>query len=159
MDASYVLVLNLIGYLSLFADIDVIVEEGSVACPGFVGVTIGAGVGRYMGTFGLVLDALVGAQVVTASGDIVQVSETQNADLFWAIRGAGANFGILTEATYQAHNISDYNNGYVYNADIYFSANQSAKYFQYLESISEKLPGNVGGIHLISYDNTTNSVS
>ena len=55
-----------------------------------------------MGTFGLILDALVSARVVTATGEVIEVSDTHNEDLFWTIRGAGANFGIITEATFQA---------------------------------------------------------
>jgi FAD/FMN-containing dehydrogenase len=55
-----------------------------------------------MGYFGLVLDGLVSARMVTADGRVVEVSETNNSDLFWGIRGAGANFGIITSATLQA---------------------------------------------------------
>lgn len=53
------------------------------------------------------IDALVSARLVTAQGEMVEVSKTENPDLFWAIRGAGANFGIVVSATFQAHRLID----------------------------------------------------
>ncbi|KAF2792192.1 Glucooligosaccharide oxidase [Melanomma pulvis-pyrius CBS 109.77] len=131
------------------------IQGGSGSCPGYVGLTVGAGVGRYMGYFGLVTDGLISARVVTATGELVQVSETENSDLFWGMRGAGANLGIITSATFQAHRMADHNGGYVLNADIIYSPDQSAEYFKYLESLENKLPGNVAGIHIMSYNNVT----
>lgn len=71
------------------------IETGSAPCPPVIGVTLGGGAGRYQGTYGLMIDALVSARLVTAQGEMVEVSKTENPDLFWAIRGAGANFGIV----------------------------------------------------------------
>lgn len=66
-----------------------------------IGATIGAGVGPYQGLHGLVIDALLSVRLVTASGKIVMASEQEHEGLFWAVRGAGANFGIITSATYK----------------------------------------------------------
>lgn len=112
-----------------------------------------------MGYFGLVTDGLISARVVTSTGELVQVSENENLDLFWGMRGAGANLGIITSATFQAHRMADHNDGYVLNADIIFSPNKSAEYFEYLESLENKLPGNVAGIHIMSYNEVTGEVS
>lgn len=111
-----------------------------------------------MGYFGLVLDGLVSARVVTAQGKVVEVSETKNSDLFWGIRGAGANFGIITSATYKLHKMADHNNGRVLNADFIFPANNTEKYFKYLESWSGKIPANVAAISLINYNDLAGEV-
>lgn len=122
-------------------------------------MTVGAGIGRFVGYFGFVTDALVSARVVTASGSIVEVSEAQNPDLFWGMRGAGANLGIITSATYQAHNMSDHNDGYVLTLDIYFSENETAAYFEYLDTIKETLPGNVASSNIWEWNEATGEVS
>lgn len=112
-----------------------------------------------MGYFGLVTDALISARVVTSTGKVVKVSESKNPDLFWGIRGAGANLGIITSATFKAHRTEDHNDGYVLNADITFPPSKTAKYFEYLQSLENALPGNVAGIHIMSYNEITGEVS
>jgi len=54
--------------------------------------------------------------------------------------------------------MTEHHDGHVLNADIIFAPNQSAKYFEYLESLEGKLPGNVAGIHIMSYNSTTGQV-
>lgn len=112
-----------------------------------------------MGLFGLVQDAWVSARVVVASGEVVTVSDEENQDLWWAMRGAGANFGIVTSATFQAHKKSDYSDGFVLNADLYFPPEKSAEYFNYLASLDGQLPRNVAILHIASYNATTGQVS
>jgi FAD/FMN-containing dehydrogenase len=111
-----------------------------------------------MGYFGLVLDGLISARMVTADGKVIEVSEAKNSDLFWGIRGAGANFGIITSATYKLHRMADHNNGHVLNADFIFPANNTEKYFKYLESLSGKMPANVAAISLVNYNSSTENV-
>ncbi|KAI1261130.1 hypothetical protein F5Y18DRAFT_431433 [Xylariaceae sp. FL1019] len=111
---------------------------GSCSCPGMVGVTLGAGVGRSSGVFGLVMDSLISVRVVFSTGEHIEVSETKHPSLFWAIRGAGANFGIVTSATYRLHNQS--NNGQVVNVDFIFPAAMATAYFDALQSYNDNLP-------------------
>ncbi|KAK3072885.1 hypothetical protein LTR53_005988, partial [Teratosphaeriaceae sp. CCFEE 6253] len=75
---------------------------GTVADTGVGGLTLGGGYGALSGTRGLVIDNLVGATVVTAKGEIKHANEAENSDLFWALRGAGQNFGVTTEFVLQA---------------------------------------------------------
>lgn len=70
---------------------------------GVGGFTLGGGYGLLTGAHGLVLDNLLAARVVLADGRIVDVSETVNQDLFWALRGAGPGFGIIVEFTFKLH--------------------------------------------------------
>jgi FAD/FMN-containing dehydrogenase len=63
---------------------------------GIAGLTLGGGFGWTTRKFGMTIDSLISADVVTANGEILHTSEKQNADLFWAIRGGGGNFGIVT---------------------------------------------------------------
>lgn len=128
--------------------------SGSCACPGYAGLAVGGGIGRYSGSLGLVTDRLIAARVVTSRGEIINVSETENADLFWGLRGAGANFGIITSATYKAARAAEHANGYALTVDLHFGPNATAAYFKHLESIADDLPGNVGGLHLTSYNFT-----
>lgn len=77
---------------------------GTVADTGVGGLTLGGGYGWLSGTHGLVVDNLLSCEVevVLASGDIVRASKDENADLFWGLRGAGQNFGVVTEFVIQA---------------------------------------------------------
>lgn len=65
---------------------------------GLLGPGLGGGHGRYEGQYGLVLDNFLHLNVVLADGSEIAVSETENSDLFWAMKGAGHNFGIVTSA-------------------------------------------------------------
>jgi len=76
---------------------------GIVTHTGIAGLTLGGGIGWLMRKHGATVDNLLSADVVTAQGEIVTASEEQNPDLFWAIRGGGGNFGIVTSFEYRLH--------------------------------------------------------
>ncbi|KAL7931836.1 hypothetical protein V8C35DRAFT_329200 [Trichoderma chlorosporum] len=75
-----------------------IVPTGSNGCVGFFGPALGGGLGRYQGQYGLISDNFVSLNVVLANGTAITVSATSNSDLFWAMKSAGHNFGVVTSA-------------------------------------------------------------
>jgi len=99
---------------ALVRDLDTATQRFGLAttsggCPtvGIAGLTLGGGEGRLMEKFGTACDNLLSAQVVTVDGKQVEASQKSNPDLFWALRGGGGNFGVVTSLDYQLHPVGE----------------------------------------------------
>jgi len=79
------------------------VTGGAISATGIAGYTLGGGLGWLMAKHGLATDNLLAVELVTAEGDVLHVDAEHHADLFWALRGGGGNFGIATSFTYRLH--------------------------------------------------------
>src|SRR3954447_927507 len=86
---------------------------GTVSNTGIAGLTLGGGLGWLMGVHGLTVDNLLSADVITADGQFRTASAKEHADLFWALRGGGGNFGIVTSFEYRLHPVSQVLGGVV----------------------------------------------
>ncbi|MGO4706505.1 FAD-binding oxidoreductase [Microvirga sp. 2MCAF38] len=94
------------------ADVDRETQTFGLALPtginsttGIAGLTLGGGFGWITRKFGLTIDSLLSADIVTANGELVRASLTENPDLFWALRGGGGNFGIVTSFEFELHEL------------------------------------------------------
>lgn len=79
------------------------VPSGILSTTGISGLTLGGGVGHLSRAYGLSVDSLLEVDIVLATGKLVKASEDENADLFWAIRGGGGNFGVVTSFLFKMH--------------------------------------------------------
>jgi FAD/FMN-containing dehydrogenase len=84
---------------------------GTCSAVGMTGLTLGGGYGPLIGRFGLALDNLLAAEVVLADGRVVVANHDNEAELFWALRGGGGNFGVVTAMRHRLHNLSSVRSG------------------------------------------------
>ena len=85
--------------------VGLIVPVGVVSGTGLIGLTLGGGFGWLTRPYGLTIDNVLAAELITASGEQVRASALENAELFWGLRGGGGNFGVVTSITYQAQRL------------------------------------------------------
>jgi len=98
---------------ALLGQLDVAAQEHGLVCPvgvvghtGVAGLTLGGGIGRLQRRFGLTIDSLRAVELVTADGHVVRASADEQPELFWGLRGAGANFGVATSLELELHPFS-----------------------------------------------------
>lgn len=123
---------------------------------GIIGSTLGAGVSSLQGHRGLLIDTLVSVRLITAAGNAITASEHENADLFWGIRGAGANFGIVTSATYEVFEAT--NQGQVLNTNFLYPASANRSIWEILQSFDNTLPSRLAINIAVGYDPTIRQV-
>jgi len=86
---------------------DFVLGFGDTGSVGIGGITLGGGIGFLARKFGLAIDNLLAAEIVTADGEVLLVDDDHHPDLFWALRGGGGNFGIVTKFKYKLHDLDE----------------------------------------------------
>ena len=132
-----------VGGGALLGDMDMATQRHGLATPagvishtGVGGYTLGGGYGRLSRKYGLAIDNLVSAELVTADGKVRRVSAEQDADLFWAIRGGGGNFGVATEFEFRLHDIGQM----VLAGQVAWPADQARDVLEFFAERSTDLP-------------------
>ena len=109
---------------------------GIVSHTGVGGFTLGGGLGRTDRNFGLAVDNVLAATLVTADGSVHQADPEENPDLFWAIRGGGGNFGVATDIVYRLHRFDPT----VYGGTLFWSFDQARDLLRFWAEFNESLP-------------------
>lgn len=105
---------------------------------GIGGITLGGGIGLLHRKLGLTLDSVLAAEIVTASGEVLEVNADSHPQLFWAIRGGGGNFGVVTRIRYRLHEVDEVVGGMmILPAD----ADRIARFMTFLQEAPEELSG------------------
>lgn len=112
---------------------------GVVSTTGIAGLTLGGGIGHLARGIGLSCDNLVSADVVTADGRFLVASENENEDLFWAIRGGGGNFGVVTSFEYKLHPVKD-----IYGGVMFYELDEAADVLRFYRDFITDAPEELG---------------
>jgi len=116
---------------------------GIISTTGIAGLTLGGGIGYLTRGHGLSVDNLISVDVVTADGSLVHASDDENSDLFWAVRGGGGNFGVLTNLEYRLHPVD-----MIYGGPMFFEVDSARDvlnlYREFIADAPEKFGGFFG---------------
>jgi FAD/FMN-containing dehydrogenase len=117
--------------------------SGFLASTGVGGLTLGGGIGYLSRRFGLTVDNLLEADVVLADGTFVTASPSSHSDLFWALRGGGGNFGIVTSFTFRCHDIGD--GGTIVGGPVLYDLEDTADVMRWYRELLPSLPEELSG--------------
>jgi FAD/FMN-containing dehydrogenase len=112
---------------------------GIISTTGVAGLTLGGGIGYLARGFGLSIDNLLSADVVTADGRFLVASEHENEDLFWALRGGGGNFGVVTSLEFQLHPVRD-----IYGGPMFFELSEVETILRFYRDFIAEAPEQLG---------------
>jgi FAD/FMN-containing dehydrogenase len=113
---------------------------GIISTTGIGGLTLGGGIGYLARGVGLTCDNLLSAEVVTAEGRTLTASEKENEDLFWALRGGGGNFGVVTTFEYRLHLVKD-----IYGGPMLYELDDARTVLQFFREFIAEAPEEFGG--------------
>jgi FAD/FMN-containing dehydrogenase len=117
--------------------------SGFLASTGVAGLTLGGGIGYLSRRFGLTVDNLLSADVVLADGRFVTASATSHPDLFWALRGGGGNFGVVTSFTFRCHDIGE--RGTVIGGPVIYDIADAPDVMRWYRELVPALPEELSG--------------
>jgi FAD/FMN-containing dehydrogenase len=117
--------------------------SGFLASTGVAGLTLGGGIGYLARRFGLTVDNLLAADVVLADGTFVTASQQSHSDLFWALRGGGGNFGIVTSFTFRCHDIGEH--GTVVAGPVLYDLADAPEVMRWYRELLPSLPEQLSG--------------
>lgn len=117
--------------------------SGFIASTGVAGLTLGGGMGYLTRRFGLTVDNLLTADVVLADGTLVTASERSHSDLFWALRGGGGNFGIVTSFTFDCHDIGE--DGTIIGGPVLYDFANTPEVMRWYRELLPSLPEELSG--------------
>ncbi|MEV0289484.1 MULTISPECIES: FAD-binding oxidoreductase [unclassified Kribbella] len=115
---------------------------GIVSHTGVAGLTLGGGIGWLMRKYGLVVDNLLAAEVVDADGSVVQASADEHPDLFWALRGGGGNFGIVTSFQFALHRLGPD----ILAGPVFWAAEDTAEVLRFYRDFIAEAPDELGSV-------------
>ncbi|MGI8457218.1 MAG: FAD-binding oxidoreductase [Propionibacteriaceae bacterium] len=117
--------------------------SGFLASTGVAGLTLGGGIGYLTRRFGLTVDNLISADVVVADGSFVTADESSHRDLFWALRGGGGNFGIVTSFTFRCHEIGE--GGTIIGGPVLYDLADAGEVMRWYRELLPSLPEELNG--------------
>src|SRR6202789_3236251 len=117
--------------------------SGFLASTGVAGLTLGGGIGYLTRRSGLTVDNLLAADVVLADGSLVTASASAHSDLFWALRGGGGNFGVVTSFTFRCHDIGEH--GTVIGGPVFYDLAGKGEVMRWHRELLPSLPEELNG--------------